>query len=589
MKNSVILLSVISLFQIAYPSAAQDKGPSALPARYFWLMSAGSDNVAAKINGKPDITFAELEKEAGARHFPFAILAPAVLYSKKHNTNKRYHDAAMLALAFRLGDMMASESENGTYEDRADSDWETYMWLETYRLLHNNLGDARRERWKKELLKNIRPLEEECLKRINFGWYNTPYTGTSPNHYSIYASIIYLGGKVFNDRSWQKLGAQILRRFAIGEQTPDGFWGELVNESPTIGYNHLTLTSVSVYWENSHDTAVLPALRRATTFHKNFTYPNGEPVETMNDRNRHWGVSPWGQFAFTNYPDGRRYAQFLAGFFSIYELPMDVLGRMAQNALYYHEGSLHPIPQDQKNYTYQTKVPAVINKNGHWITALSGIISPQAFLNQFYLDRQAHLSIYHETLGQVISGANSKRQPELGTFAEKISGKYHSIPISSRLRVSKDSIRLSMGYNTFFSDLYLPATPGKELRFQFVCSGMGRPAEQASLNLQLCLKAGETLETAAGKKIVLGTEKLQLTPEMIGGWIRHRGWTLRMDESATIIWPFYPYQPYGDEPHLETDIKYAVGTLSVPLQQNAREGSYIRPNEQVIKFVLSTD
>jgi hypothetical protein len=586
MKTKLPLLFLVVIF--ACPAFSQDKGPTTLPARYFWLMSAGSDDVATRLEGKPDITFEELEKGPDTRHFPFTILAPAVLYSKKHNTNKRYHDPAMLKLALRLGDMMAAESEKGTYEERADSDWETYMWLETYRLLLNDLGETRKEKWKRELLKNIHPLEEECLKRINFGWYNTPYTGTSPNHYSIYASIIYLGGKVFNDPSWQKIGAQILRRFAITEQTPDGFWGELVNESPTIGYNHLTLTSVSVYWEHSRDTAVLPALRRATNFHKNFTWPNGEPVETMNDRNRHWGVSPWAQFAFTNFPDGRRYAQFLASFFNTDELPMDVIGRMAQNALYYHEGPLQPIPQDQKNYSYKTKVPAAINKNGKWITALSGLISPQAIFNQFYLDRQAHLAIYHETLGEVINGANSKRQPELGTFYEKVSGQYYAIPLSSRLKVTNDSMRLSLGYNTFFADLYMTARPGKEFPFNFVITGIGRPAEQASLNLQLCLKAGETLETATGQKIVLGTDKINLTPEMIGGWIKHHGWTLRMDEHASIVWPVYPYQPYGND-HAEKDIKYAVGALSVPLQQQERKGSYVRANEQEIRFILSTD
>ncbi|MBL7698660.1 MAG: hypothetical protein JNK79_10885 [Chitinophagaceae bacterium] len=588
MKIKLFMLLSAALF-LLFPAFSQPGEPQTLPARYFWLMSAGSDDVAARLDGKPGITFEELEKEPGSRHFPFTILAPAVLYSKRHSTNKRFHDPKMLALAIRLGDMMAVESEKGTYEERADSDWETYMWLETYRLLIKELGETRKERWKRELLKNIHPLEEECLKRINFAWYNTPYTGTSPNHYSIYASIVYLAGKVFNDQSWQKLGARILRRFAITEQTADGFWGELVNASPTIGYNHLTLTSVSVYWEHSHDTAVLPALRRATTFHKHFTYPNGEPVETMNDRNRHWGVSPWAHFAFTNFPDGRRYAQFLAGFFNTDMLPMDVLGRMAQNALYYHEGSQQPIPQDQKQYLYQAKVPAAINKNGKWITAISGLISPQAILNQFYLDRQAHLSIYHNTLGQVISGANSKRQPELGTFFEKLSGKYYSIPISSRLNITSDTMRLSLGYNTFFSDLYVPVKSTGKLPFYFVISGMGRPAEEAALNLQLCLKAGETLETATGQKFVLGTDKIELTPAMIGGWIKHNGWTLHMDEHARITWPVYPYQPYGGEPHLESDIKYAIGALSVPLSQKELKGSYVRPNEQIIEFVLEAD
>lgn len=567
---------------------ANDSGPSALPARYFWIISIGSDQVDALLKEQPNATLQELEKHSGSRHFPFAILAPAVLYSRKHVSNKRYHDPRMLALAVRIGDMMALESERGSYESRNDSDWETYMWLETYRLLQKDLGEKRSEQWKRELIRNISPLEQECLKRIDFAWYNTPYTGTSPNHYSIYASIIYLAGIVFDNPSWQKTGGKILRRFATVEQTPDGYWGELVNASPTIGYNHLTLTSLAVYWEHSHDTSVLPALRRAKDFHKYFTYLNGEPVETMNDRNRHWGVSPWGQFAFTNFPDGRRYAAFLSSFFDAKNIQMDVLGRMAQNALYCHEGKLTPIPQDMQQYSYRTTVPASISKNGYWTVALSGIISPKAEHNQFYLDRQAHLSIFHQKLGQIVSGANSKRQPELATFFEKISGEYHHMPISSRLRMNSDTTRLSLGYNTFFTDLYVPSHPEKELPFRFIITGMGRPADEVKLNLQLCLKSGETLETATGKKYILSDEKIDLSPEVIGGWIRHHGWTLKVDASASLKWPVYPYQPYGDD-HVERNLEYAVGALSVPLHQAERPGNYVRPNEQSIEFVLIAD
>jgi hypothetical protein len=80
------------------------------------------------------------------------------------------------------------------------------------------------------------------------------------------------------------LGARILRRFAMTEQ---------------------------------------PAPRRATDFHKHFTFLDGTPVDVINDRNRHWGVSAWGQFAFTHFPDGRGYAAFLTRFFKPETLTVD--------------------------------------------------------------------------------------------------------------------------------------------------------------------------------------------------------------------------------------------------------------------------
>jgi hypothetical protein len=41
---------------------------------------------------------------------------------------------------------------------------------------------------------------------------------------------------------------------------------------------------------------------------------------------------------------------------------------------------------------------------------------------RFLLDLQSHLSIFHERLGLIITGANSKRQPELATFRSSTSG-----------------------------------------------------------------------------------------------------------------------------------------------------------------------
>jgi|SRR5438128_1027377 len=76
------------------------------------------------------------------------------------------------------------------------------------------------------------------------------------------------------------------------EQAPDGYWGEWSRNGPTTGYDYLTMAGVALYYERSHDPTALEALRRSTDFHKFFTWPDGTPVETSNDRNRYWGVSP---------------------------------------------------------------------------------------------------------------------------------------------------------------------------------------------------------------------------------------------------------------------------------------------------------
>ncbi len=564
-------------------SVAAGGAAERLPDRYYRLLEAGAGMVEARLNAEP-ATLASIEKDGRYRHFPYAILAPAVLYAKQHPANRRYRDPGMLALAIRIGDMLAEEDEHDRFEPRLDSDWDTYIWMETYRLIEGELGGERRERWRRAILRNVALLVTDAEERLDFPWYNSPYIGTSPNHYANWAANLLLAGRMFANREWERLGARILHRFAELEQTPDGYWGEHSRAGPTTGYNHLTLAPVALYWELTKDPAAMAALRRATDFHKYFTWPDGTPVEVINDRNRHWGVSAWAQFAFSHFADGRGYAEFLTGFFRPEMLTVDALGRLAQDALYYHEGPVEPAPQQQARYWRQLSIPAGIRKSGPWVVCLSGIVSTSAVTSRFYLDRQANLGVFHEQLGQIISGANSKRQPEIATFSEKTIGQVFHMPLSSRLQMSDSGDRLSLAYHTFWADLFVPPPSENEAVFRFVINGKGRPPEQAQLALQLCLKEGEILETGSGRKVKIGRERVELSPPDIGGSIRHRGWVMTVDPAASLVWPFFPHNPYADVP--ETELQWAVGVLSVPLRLKSQEGKYVRPAEQEIVVKL---
>jgi hypothetical protein len=555
-----------------------------LPAAYFRLMEAGAKQAQARLDAMPSAGLAELEKDSRWRHFPYAILALAVLYAKRHPANPRYHDAGMLALAVRVGDLLAAEDEKGAFEPRLDSDWDTYMWLETYRLLESELGADRRERWRRAIERNIAPYLEQAKERIDFPWYNSPYISTSPNHYSLWAANLLLGARVLGHKEWEPVATHILHRFATVEQAPDGYWGEHSRLGPAIGYNHLTLSAVALYWELTKDPAALPALRRATDFHKNFTWPDGTPVEVINNRNRHWGVSAWSQFAFSNFPDGRGYAEFLTSRYTPEKLTVDVVGRLAQDALYYHEGPTEPAPQQRPAYAYQMSIPASIRKTGPWSVALSGIIDTNAVRNQFYLERQANLSVFHEKLGLIISGGNSKRQPELATFSEKLDfGEFH-LPLSSRVQMGDAQDRLSLAYNTFWADVLVPRPAGNALDFKIAITGVNTPAAEARLALQVVLKPGEPLETGAGRRFTVGTERMELSPEDLGGEIRHNGWSMRIDPDARFAWPVYPFNPYANGP--ETNLEYAVATLTVPLKLKPQPGKSVRPKEREIAFSI---
>lgn len=577
MQSKIIFLGVAIIFLEGIHTAAQkssDVMGIALPARYFQLLESGIATVEKRLAAEPDASLASLESKPGWIHFPNAILMPAVLYTKVHPANKRSGDPKMLQLALRIGDFLVKEQEAGNYSKRGDSDWDTYMWLEAYRILEKKLGEERRLRWKKVLLEELALLEPKLIKRLDYPWYNAPFIITSPNHYAIYASALLVGGHVFNKPDWVKMSTQVLHRFCVQEQAADGYWGEHSQAGPTTGYDYLTLTQIAVYWEFSKDPEALKAMRRSTDFHKYFTYPDGTPVETINDRNRHWGVSMWGHFGFSHFPDGRRYAELLTSHFpytgdlNSYGGNMQSFGRIAQNVLYYHEGKTSPIPQDQTNYAHAMKVPAGIRKTGSWVVTYSGIIAPGVSQNNFFLDRQANFSVFHKKTGLIISGANSKRQPELATFTEITpTGSIH-MPVSSYFKMTKKADKLALAYNVFFATLQVPKPSANQLKFT-INTTYKLDSATSFMNIQLMLIAGKTLETGTGNKIVLGDEKIDWGDAELGGWIKHNGWTLTIPAGMHLSWPVLPFNPYKNKP--ETELAKAIGRLFISLKNEDQE------------------
>jgi hypothetical protein len=568
---------------LLFPVLTAASPAAELPGRYFRLLEAELPPLEKRLEAEPKVDLKSLEAQPGARHFPGAILASAVLYAKQHPANPSYRDKNRLALALKIGDLLADENEKGNFQTRLDNDWDLYMWLEAYRLLERELGDERRARWRKEIEENVRAIAADAVPRLDFPRYQGPFIRTSTNHYSLWASTVYLAGRVFQNKDWEDFGARALHRLAAEEQTADGYWGEHTDNGPTTGYNYLTMTGVALYAEYSKDPAALAALRRATDFHKSFTYPDGTPVETINGRNRHWGVSAWGHFGFSHFPDGRRYAEFLTGFLPEGKVGYHALGRLAQDALYYHEGPTAPIPQDLPRSVHQMKAPAGIRKTGPWVVCLSGLIDPPVE-SQFTLDRQGHLSIFHEKLGLIVTGANSKRQPELATFRDKLRGQAAHLPLSSRLRMSDARDRLGLAYQTCFAEIEVPTPTEDRLAFRCVVTEVGKGRlEEAHLTFQLCLKAGELLETGTGKW-TLGETRLALGPKELGGRIRHRGWTLHLDPGARLTWPVRPFDPYRNAP--EKDLRHAVGALTVPVSVKAPAASTLPWRRQEIAFAL---
>lgn len=585
LKNSC-LTAAMSRHLEAFAILPESHPPaSSLPDEYFRRLSKWCEVVRSTLAEAPATRLSELEKQKGWYHFPYTILPAAVLYARPNRANPHYKQRAMLEFTMQIGDLLVREDNAGAFSPRLDSYRDVSLWLEAYGLIKNELGPTRREAWRASLERNTALLVPELKAWKDVAAYTENFLGTSPNHFAWWAATVMIGGLQLEKPEWSALGKEVLLRFATTEQNPDGYWGEHNPNSPTGGYNYLTTLAVGVYWEHTQDPRALEALRRATSFHAATTYSDGNLIELFNDRNRYWEVSPWGQFAFTHFPDGRGYAQMLTSNIPDAEIDLDTLGLLAHNALYYHPGPTSPCPQQRDAYAYRLASPAGVRKLGPWTTALSGIVDTPLPRSQWFLDRQANLSLFHQHHGLILCGANSKHQPQLATFSEKLSGTWSATPRGGRLDQSATGDKLAVAHNTFSAEILVHPATAQAVEIEFRINGRGPVPEEAFLALQLSFQAGKTLSSAGGKSTTISAEKIHWTAQELGGELSHGDWTLKLDHDATLEWPVFPYNPYRNGP--ETRLEHAVALLQVPLALKADPNHWLQVNEKTIHLHLS--
>lgn len=162
----------------------------------------------------------------------------------------------------------------------------------------------------------------------------------------------------------------------------------------------------------------------------------------------------------------------------------------------------------------------------------------------------------------IITGANSKRQPELATFTETIGTDTIHIPVGSRLQMNEKIDKLALAYNVFFASVEIPKPSEKRLVFDVITYYKWGEAA-STFNLQLMLKTGQEIVTGSGRKYRLGSSKIELGDEELKGSIRHNGWTFYFPSGFHLTWPVFPFNPYKDAP--ESSLSNAIGRLSVPL------------------------
>ena len=213
------------------------------------------------------------------------------------------------------------------------------------------------------------------------------------------------------------------------------------------------------------------------------------------------------------------------------------------------------------------------------------MMSTQAPNNQFYLDRQGSISIFHQKLGLIITGANSKRQPALATFSENLAGQ--AISHADQYAASDERARRtgSRSPTTHFSATSMcrrrriPRCPC-DLSSRSA-AGRGRIR---TLTLQLKLKAGRDCSKPARVARLLRdrNESSSDRTHWAVGSVTTDGRCGSIQGAPGVAG--VPVQSVRERARERA--RQAVGALSYSVKLKPQPGKYIRANEQEITFVL---
>lgn len=397
--------------------------------------------------------------------------------------------------------------------------WTNYAWLETLALVGEELGEERRQRWSEGL---TLAHDGQAREISDLHVHNIPaWKGMS----------CWRAGQLLGRPDWQEKGRAMMQAVTAA-QHPDGYWPE--HGGPSTLYNFVYVHALGLYHALSGDPAVLPALARATEFHQTFLYPDGAPVETVDGRVKYSGRRmTMGYVGFATTPQGRRLARHLIG---CLDPQRDCRtfqgGALASICHHLPAGPEAPILLDQPAFRLAYRDWALVQREGPWFACLSAFVCPPV-ASRWGQDRQNFLSLWHEQLGLMVGGGNSKDQPEWSTFAAE--GRF--MPERGELLPEGDGIALTYGTVRCLLRLELSAHEAV-----LTASTEGGPALQ---QLVLQLKPGDTVRSAGGQEVTLGETAVRWGPGQLGEWLETARWRVTVPPGTELRWPVTAFNPYA--------------------------------------------
>ena len=476
----------------------------------------------------------------------------AVAYSTKAQGNRYYKDPKLLAVIAGAGDALIADADqrgqwvfrkkDGSTWGKIWMPWTYSRWVRTFALVRGDMPPEKRKAWTDALVLGYTGISKGCLGHVH----------NIPAHH---AMGLYAAGKALDRPEWCQQAAGFLQKVAAA-QREGGYWSE--GTGPVVLYSFVYVDALGTYYAMSGDRRAVPALEKAAAFHRHFTYPGGQNVETIDQRNPYHATVAEGNVGFTFTPTGRAYLENQWSRRGKNNLSTDLIASLV---LYGEEGPIAETPSGPGQHVFVlteggTDRAATVRR-GPWFVCLSAYTAPVP-RSRWIQDRQSFASVYHDKVGLVLGGGNTKLQPAWSSFTVGDTallkhapgdespdflpkGGLLHVPSGARLvRTPEPGLDLTYGKET--CRIRVQAKDEKTLEYRVqATNGSGLPV---AAHLTLIPHLKESLETAAGQKLTLGAEPVDLGPAQIGAWVAHGGWRLHVPDTAELHWPALPHNPY---------------------------------------------
>jgi len=475
----------------------------------------------------------------------------AVAYATQAEGNRYFHDAELLQVIVRAGDpLLENMDERGqwVFAKKDGSTWGmiwmpwTYSrWIRTFALVREDMPADKRQAWERALQLGYTGIAASNLGSVH----------NIPSHH---AMGLYVAGQTFQRPEWSRQAAEFLVKVA-GRQAEGGYWSE--GTGPVVLYNFVYVDALGTYYSLSRDERVLPALQRAAAFHRHFTYPGGQTVETIDERNSYHDTVSAGNVGFTFSSLGRAYLHNQWANLGLDRLDPDLIASLL---LYGEEGDCGEAESGDEQQVFVLNeggaARAATIRRGPWFVCLSAYTA--AVPNSRWIqDRQNFVSVYHRERGLIVGGGNTKLQPLWSNFTvgdtslmahrtgdenpdfRPRDGLVH-VPSAATLAV-KPQPELVLNYGPEECRMQVAVKDERTVVLTFEASCRGELPVAA--HLTLAPRVGQTVETASGEKVVTANEAFSLSAERLGAWLRYGDCRLALPSGASLVWPALPHNP----------------------------------------------